>query len=190
MLLRCLKKRRRRRRMRKKRAQCAPVRDPPAVRRAHHARAVSGVHRTPTRVAGSKCVSPAWRRARPDKLQLGLRAGGALHPCDGDEGRGEVGLHSRPRRVGAGRRRPRRVVDRQRRHAELREAPHRAPQPPPEPEPAARRCARAGAAAAEPDDVDLPAPVAGQAERVRRGGAARPDDDARRLTHSCARLWL
>lgn len=142
-------------------------------------------------VANAARDEGAWRR------RLGLRARRALHPRDGDEGRRKVGLHARPRRVAAAprrRRRPRRVVvsRRQRRHAELRQAPRRAPQPPPETEPSPRRGARAGAAtAAEPDDVDLAAPVSRQPERVvRDGGAARRHgDDARRLPHPSLSSW-
>lgn len=105
------------------------------------------------------------RQLRPSRPPAVPRDG------DGDEGRGEVALHVGPRRVRLARAARAR---RQRRHAELGEAPRRAPQPPPEPGPAPAR------AAAEPDDVHLAA--AGQAEggvRGGGGGAAWHDHGAR-----------
>jgi hypothetical protein len=104
--------------------------------------------------------------------RLVLRFGALHHRRDGDEGRGEARLDAR---------RP----ARQRRDAELREAPHRAAQPLTKPVSARLDpCATA----AEPGDVELPAAVARQPE-VLRGGPARRGD-ARRFHHSCALLLL
>jgi hypothetical protein len=119
-------------------------------------------------------------------LRLVLRFGALHHRRDGDEGRGEARLDARPRRRVAGFRGAR-APARQRRDAELREAPHRAAQPPTEPVPATRldSCA----AAAEPDDVELPAAVAGQPEVLRGGAAWGRDAHARLLPHSCCALF-